>query len=44
MYYMSIKIEEKVYDKLSRAGSLGSTYSEVMDAALSVYLKEGAKN
>jgi predicted CopG family antitoxin len=43
MSYKSIKVEQSVYDKLSKAGSLGSTYSEVIDNALDVYLKQAAR-
>lgn len=43
MSYKSIKIEQSVYDKLSKAGSLGTTYSQVIDNALEVYLKQGVR-
>lgn len=41
--YKSIKVEQSVYDKLSKAGSLGTTFSEVIDTALTVYLKEAGR-
>ena len=41
--YKSIKVEQSVYHKLSEAGSLGSTYSEVIVAALTLHPKEGSK-
>ncbi len=43
MSYKSIKVEQSVYDKLSKAGSLGTTYSEVIDNALTLYLKQAGK-
>ncbi len=43
MSYKSIKVEESVYERLSKLGSLNSTYSAVVSEALDAYSKVSKK-